>query len=247
MIHLRRTVTAIAIAWVAVLVVGCPSKDPGELVEQAQAQLKAREFDRAIGSLTRAVRIDSGLAEVWMLRGRAHGERGFAREDGNDFGRAIHDFTRALMLRPDLADAFYFRGSAFHAVGRTEDAFRDLGRAIELRPGFAEAFLLRGTIHASLGRYDSALVDLDQALGLSPGEPSVHMVKGLVYEEMGRDDDAVVAYESFISLVGTDPTMAVEVEAMEQRIHEIKSGLKTRVLADPHKDSGSGKDDPGRE
>jgi Flp pilus assembly protein TadD len=247
MAHPRHAVLAIAIVWLAVLQLGCPSKNPGELVEQAQAQLKARKFDQAIGSLTRAVRIDSGLAEVWLLRGRAYGERGFAREDGNDFGGAIHDFTRALMLRPDLADAFYFRGSAFHAVGRTEDAFRDLGRAIELRPGFAEAFLLRGTIHASLGRYDSALVDLDQALALSPGEPNVHMLRGLVYEEMGRDDDAVVAYESYISLVGTDPTMSVEVEAVEQRIHEIKSGLKTRVLVDPHKDSGSGKDSPGRE
>jgi Flp pilus assembly protein TadD len=246
MIHLRRAALLLAVTWVAVLVVGCPSPEPGELVEQAQAQLNSRKFDQAIALLTRAVRMDSSMVEAWFLRGKAYGDRGCDREDGKDFGRAVGDFTRALVLRPDMADAFYFRGSALNALGKSENAFLDLGRATELKPDFPEAFLLRGTIQASLGNYDSALVDLDHALELSPGDPTVHMVKGLVYEEMGRKDDAIAAYESYISLVGTDPTMAVEVEAMEERIHEIKSGLRVRVLVDPHKGPGSGEDIPQR-
>jgi len=184
--------------------------------------------------------------DAWLLRGKAYGDRGYVREDGKDFGRAIGDFTRVMALKPDKADAFYFRGSAFNAVGRPEEAFRDLGRAIELKPDFAEALMLRGTIRAAHGQYDTALVDLDRALEVNPGDPTVHMVKGMVYEEQGRNDDAIAAYESYISLVGTDPAMAVEVEAMEQRIHEIKSGLRVRVLADPHKDPGTGTDIPGR-
>ena len=108
--------------------------------------LKQGKYDEAIGDFTRAIEIDSGLAE-------AYNNRGMAFVMKRDYDQGIRDFTKAIEIKPGLAEAYFNRGTAFTeryifseqsgydardwGSGHLDQAIRDFAKACEL--GFQEA------------------------------------------------------------------------------------------------------------
>ena len=97
------------------------------LVSQSNTDINAGNYDRAIATLSEAMRLnpnDEGLAS--FKRGIAYGSKG-------DYDRAISDFSEAVQLDPKSVLAFRNRGLAYDKKGDYDRAIADFTEAIRTR------------------------------------------------------------------------------------------------------------------
>ena len=130
------------------------------LVSQSNTDINAGNYDRAIATLSEAMRLnpnDEGLAS--FKRGIAYGSKG-------DYDRAISDFSEAVQLDPKSVLAFRNRGLAYDKKGDYDRAISDFSEAIQLDPKYALAFYSRGLTYQTKGDNDRAIVDFSEAIRL---------------------------------------------------------------------------------
>ena len=130
------------------------------LVSQSNTDINAGNYDRAIATLSEAMRLnpnDEGLAS--FKRGIAYGSKG-------DYDRAISDFSEAVRLDPKSVLAFRNRGLAYDKKGDYDRAIADFSEAIRLDPKYALAFYSRGLTYQTKGDNDRAIVDFNEAIRL---------------------------------------------------------------------------------
>lgn len=129
----------------------------GAIVDLALAYRKARQYDRAIKELHRAVGIDPG-------RGRPHFQLGITFVQIGRWTEAIRELEIAVKSSSDANPRFEaYLGYAYAAAGRPGDARRVL-RALEsrARQQYVSSFGL-ALIHDALGEKEAALTALERA------------------------------------------------------------------------------------
>jgi tetratricopeptide (TPR) repeat protein len=99
---------------------------------------------------------DLQLAEAYLNRGVAYGNRG-------NYDKDIADQTRAIELDPQLALAYDARGVAYATRGDLDRAVADYDKAIELKPDFGYAYYARGLAYVAKGNPAGALNDFRRA------------------------------------------------------------------------------------
>jgi tetratricopeptide (TPR) repeat protein len=104
---------------------------------------------------------DLQLAEAYLNRGVAYGNRG-------NYDKDIADQTRAIELDPQLALAYNARGAAYAARGDLDRAVADYDQAIELKPDFGYAYYGRGLAYFAKGNQTGALNDFRRAASQIP-------------------------------------------------------------------------------
>jgi tetratricopeptide (TPR) repeat protein len=98
---------------------------------------------------------DLQLAEAYLNRGVAYGNRG-------NYDRDIADQTRAIELDPQLALAYNARGAAYAARGDLDRAVADYHKAIELKPDFGYAYYARGLAYVAKDNPAGALTSAER-------------------------------------------------------------------------------------
>jgi tetratricopeptide (TPR) repeat protein len=93
---------------------------------------QSRRYDAAILDFTRAIALNSNLAEAYDSRGVAYDQKGL-------YARAVDDYDRAIALKADFAEAYFNRGAAFEHQRRYARAVLDYRAALGLDPGLAAA------------------------------------------------------------------------------------------------------------
>lgn len=152
------------------------------------------DYEDAISSYTRAIKIKPDYAEAYVNRGNAYlrqqmydearadfdkaisskmdfaeayNGRGLANltgAEGDDINGAIAYFNKAIELKSDYAEAYFNRGVAYHREQNNDRAFTDLTRAIELKSDYAEAYYERGLIYSEAGRFTIAAEEYQTAI-----------------------------------------------------------------------------------
>ncbi|MFY9687242.1 MAG: tetratricopeptide repeat protein, partial [Pseudolabrys sp.] len=169
------------------------------LVSQSNTDLNAGNYDRAIATLSEAMRLnpnDQGLAT--FKRGIAYGSKG-------DYDRAIVDFSEAVRLDPKSVLAFRNRGLAYDKKGEYDRAIADFSEAIRLDPKYALAFYSRGLTFGTKGDNDRAINDFNDAIRLNPNYAPAFGNRGLAYDRKGNPDRAIADFNEAIRL---DPKYA---------------------------------------
>src|SRR5262249_12384483 len=92
-----------------------------------------REFRRAVGDYSEALRLGFGGATVFLHRGMAYANLA-------EFDRAIADYDDAIRLDGRLAAAVHNRALARAALGQTRRAADDLEEAIRFDPARADVY-----------------------------------------------------------------------------------------------------------
>jgi Tfp pilus assembly protein PilF/GR25 family glycosyltransferase involved in LPS biosynthesis len=90
----------------------------------------------ALQQFSRALAINSNVAESWNNRGAVLNELRRHVE-------ALGDFDRAISINPSYAHAFFNKGNTLMALGEQEEALAAYNRAAALEPNFTEAWLCR--------------------------------------------------------------------------------------------------------
>jgi Flp pilus assembly protein TadD len=100
-------------------------RDAIEALSQGIDHLRNNEFEHAVKAFTRAVELDSELAEAYNGRGAAHGLIG-------DTDQGIADCSEAIRLRPGEAKFYRTRGLIYRDAGEEAKARSDLAKSEEL-------------------------------------------------------------------------------------------------------------------
>ena len=162
-------------------------------------------FPKATAAATRAIELDSLLAE-------AHASLGFLYASNGSFEKSAASFRRALQLDPNAALSHHFYSLLLMEEGRLEDATRENRRSLELDPSLPIANTNRGIILAQREQFDSARIELRRALDLSPRNPLAHHYLGAIEAAHGRYAQALPhlreAYRETPTLPGVSGALA---------------------------------------
>ena len=93
-----------------------------EWVDQGNAYMSKREYQKAIEAYTEAIQ----LRPVDAL---GYGQRGFAYLSLHQFARAMADFTESIQYDPNDMMAYYGRGMALWGLGDRVKALNEIRRA----------------------------------------------------------------------------------------------------------------------
>ncbi|MCB1826333.1 MAG: tetratricopeptide repeat protein [Candidatus Competibacteraceae bacterium] len=109
----------------------------------------------------------------------------------SDPQRAIEDGERLLSQNPNNAELLNSLGSAYHRLGRLEEAFAAYTRAIELDDRLVEAYVRRSLVNIDEGRYQEAIRDCTDAINLARNHAQAFNNRGLAYMTIGYLDRAL--------------------------------------------------------
>ena len=190
---------------------GLTSVSPPFLTETAEEFLRQGNKNRsegyiedAIGNYTRAIELNSRLAEAYVGRGDAW-------MDGEEYESAIADYDDALRLNPDDAVAYFYRAFAYAVQGELDRAISDYSDTLRLTvidELALAAHANRGNAYRDQGEYDLAISDCDEALGLNPDDEvaaALYFNRGNSYFDQGEQDQAIADFDAALEL---DPELA---------------------------------------
>jgi serine/threonine protein kinase/tetratricopeptide (TPR) repeat protein len=144
----------------------------------------------AIQSATRAIAIDSTLADAQMAMGGA-----LASEF--KLAQARHYLETAIGLEPGNAPAHFWYGIMFRLAGDVDGDLRELGRAAELDPLSPVTRSNLAYAYYATGRMSEAIEQARRVLEIdSTAYPAAYFYLGLPYLFSGKPDGALAAFAS---------------------------------------------------
>ena len=152
-----------------------PTEEEGEpapspikaLLGHASAAFEAGGYERVIELASRAIDLDPGNVNAYILRGQAYGE------GRQDYERAIADLATINRLAPSLADAWGNRGWYLILLGRWREAQEVTARARALDPNYFAWTINLGHAYLLQGNREQAQYWYRRALTLVPDEASL--------------------------------------------------------------------------
>ncbi|NJO47850.1 MAG: tetratricopeptide repeat protein [Oscillatoriales cyanobacterium RM2_1_1] len=202
---------------------------PQDLIDQANAYCALKNWELAIATCQKALRIQPDLAVAYKIQGNALqmlGEVPAATRAyekalelnpeyaevcanlGSLYGqqerleKAISYYQQALRLKPDFAGAYRNLAKIFTRSGNPEQAVQCIARAHSLEPDRATAaeYLELGQFHLQQSQLAKAAACFEQALKLDPQQAAAHQGMGEIYRQQGEGQNAVAAYEKTLEL-----------------------------------------------
>ncbi|MBI5034238.1 MAG: tetratricopeptide repeat protein [Chloroflexi bacterium] len=153
------------------------------------------KYDLAIADYTRAIELDSTVADYVFLRGLSY-------EWKKEYARSIVDYTAAIKLNPNNAEYYYRRGVCDHFQRDYKSAVADHSSAIRLDPKKADYYQSRGNAYSWLNEYDKAIADHTKAIELDPTKPNYFWERAKRYSRKSDYDRAIADYSRALALDG---------------------------------------------
>ncbi len=175
-----------------------------ELAEQmGQARLDRKDWERAIGHLTQALRIATLAPSTGELFKDAPSTMKVEK-----LGFKVPLVTNADKpatgdeKNPETASVHYKRGLAYLGKGDTTKALMDFTAAINVNPQYREAFVQRAAILHARQKFDEEIKDLSRVLAIDRYDPQAYLQRGLAYSAKG---DRAAAFHDFSDAIRYDP------------------------------------------
>jgi Flp pilus assembly protein TadD len=130
-------------------------------------QVSAGEFEQAIASWEKALKINPNLSEAWHNRGSALGRLGKYEE-------AVESFQSALVIDPDNYQAWNDRAHALYQLQNWTEAINSWNNAIKIMPGNHLFWYNRGCALEQLEHWDIAIASYEKSLEIKPDFQPAH-------------------------------------------------------------------------
>lgn len=167
------------------------------LVSQGDTDANTGNYDRAIATLSEAIRLNPSGALAFYSRGMVYGKKG-------DYDRAIADYDEAIRFDASDSLAFINRGLAYERKGENDLAIADYNEAIRLDPNDAFALNSRGIAYGMKGDYDRAIADFNKSILLDSKRAVAFGNRGLAYGRKGDYHRAIADFDEAIQLNPND-------------------------------------------
>ncbi|MGJ3246902.1 MAG: tetratricopeptide repeat protein [Elainellaceae cyanobacterium] len=176
-----------------------------DYVKQGDVLGLEEQYQEAIASYDKAIRLNPDLPTAWLGKGTALRKSGAYEE-------AITCNERAIALQPDIPWGWFGKGYAHRNLHQYENALECYDRAIQLKPDYFRFWNHRGYVLVKLGRDDDALESLDRGQRLKPDYGNPYYVRAYYYILQGKIDPAIEQlrqafyyYPTLKSLIQSDP------------------------------------------
>ena len=191
----------------------------------AICQLKNRQLNECIASLTTCQVLNSKFLGTYLLRGFAYGEVG-------NFDAALHDFEKAEEL--DTAKEFRYdillnRGVVFLRNNKIEESINDFNTAITLRPELPKALINLANALGEKGEESEALRRITKVTGDHPSSFKAHHFRGKLLSKAGDAQAALAEFEQAIACSKNDEDKAASLLEIA-KIH-LRATLHEEVVA----------------
>jgi tetratricopeptide (TPR) repeat protein len=191
----------------------CPQREP-ILLSLAQAQVLAREFDKAIGTAERVLRDHPEEAAALKIRGNAAYLSG-------DFDKAKDTFITLLDRHPVDEDGAYMLGRIYYQEGYLDLAIGQFERVLKINPGSYKALDNLGLCYQALGDDDRAMRYFLTAIKLvEKDHPEYEWPYTNIADLFLKNGDAQRAFDAAAKASNRNPTSArsfyVGAKALEQ-------------------------------
>ncbi len=164
--------------------------------EQGILLLEEGNYDEAIASLTKAVRLSLGnLGEILLFRGIAYRLKG-------DLLRALADYDASLEQDAYSAEVYCERGKLFLSQEKFKEALQDFNFALTIDETLVEARLQRALTHEEMGLYTETDYDLSLIIQQNPSLSQPYEVRGRVRAEQARFAEAIADLERYLRMGG---------------------------------------------
>ena len=164
----------------------------GESYEAGLRLYTVARYPQAILAFDRAVSLAPGMADGYLMRGRAYAIDG-------KIDRAIEDFGKAIEKRPSDTQALLGRGRCWLELKDFRAAIADADRAIALDSRFSAAYNLRGLAVRGMGDPKRAIPDLTRAIELSPDSYN-YFQRGATYQALNEHRLALQDFDQMIAI-----------------------------------------------
>jgi tetratricopeptide (TPR) repeat protein len=177
------------------------------LISRGTIACDKRQNEKAISSLSEAIRRSPALSLGYLMRGVCFRSLGQNQE-------AVQDFTKTIetsgISRPANAFIYQMRGEALAAAGRTEEAQQDLSKALQMDSQLAGGIYNdRANIHAEHRQWLLAAEESARWAALHPTIASGFKRLGDALDNAGQSREAVAAYTKAIGLTTEPKSLAV--------------------------------------
>ena len=124
-------------------------------------QVSAEDFQGAIASWDKALRLNPNLSEAWHNRGSALGRLGKYEE-------AIQSFNKAINIAPERYQAWNDRAHALYQIQKWQQSVESWDKALSIMPDHYQFWYNRGCALEQLQRYDESISSYEKALEIKP-------------------------------------------------------------------------------
>jgi hypothetical protein len=104
-------------------------------------------------------------------------------------------FSHAIEVTQNNYMAYNNLGSAYHKLGRYQEAIESYKQAIRTNPDYAFAYVNLGSAYHNLGRYQDAIETYKQVIIIKPDYAKAHLNLGVIYLETGKKGLALEEYK----------------------------------------------------
>jgi tetratricopeptide (TPR) repeat protein len=193
------------------------------LIAARQAQARS-DYAAAANYYRQAVKINSGVAELWANLGLMEHETG-------DYVQAIQSFQRAARLQPSLYVPNLFLGIDYVHIGKAEEAVPFLLKAEKINAADPQAPLALGRAYSSLRSFPAAIRAYSRAITLNPQDGSAWFAFGISILDQVEADGRKISADGQNSSYAK--ALLAESLAEQSRFKEAAEQYKTAIAANP--------------
>lgn len=186
-------------------------------ISRAGYYIKNRRLDNALDDIQKAVKLEEGDGDVYMMRGIVHHLR-------NENVQAINDFERASANEAYTLQALSYMAKCNNALHDYDAAVSAADRGITIDSDFLNLYVNRGVALFYLERYDEAQKDFSIVIQKknkvnTAAVEAAYRFRGMTRDKAGDEENALKDYRMFLKYQPDQRVIrkrADELEAMLQ-------------------------------
>jgi len=176
-------------------VVALYPQDVPSLQKLSHLYIILQQYQEAMNTLDKALRVDPQDASTYFLRGLTLQETGkeeeaikayrFSTELDADMidawiilEKAINEYRKIILLDPGYSDAHFNTGLAYLELDSTQLAYKSFDLVVKTDPTNSQAYYYRGLTGELIGKLAQAKQDFEQTLNMDPSfQPAQESLK----------------------------------------------------------------------
>jgi tetratricopeptide (TPR) repeat protein len=199
-----------------------------QALKQARFMLDRRDAMGAHKIASDLLKANPGLAEAYLVRGRA-----FYQE--SMYPEALDDLNKYAGLKPSDATGYYLRGLAHASLGHSNEALADADQLQRLAAADTRGHFLRGFTRLLAARYQQADDEFSAGIKIRAND-SLYVNRALARMELGRYADAEADLQQAYAINARNAGIAAirgQLQVRTGRIEQAEASFRDALAIDP--------------
>jgi tetratricopeptide (TPR) repeat protein len=229
---------AIALAILVILGWGLNSPE-NKAIQAGKNLIKKQQYQEAIESFDRAIKIRPDGAEAWL-------QKGYCFWQLDLFDRAISCYQKVIEIDDSNEYAYLGLGLNLYGLNKYSEAIFYLEKLVKLDPHQSDAYYYLGLSHQRSQNLVLADVALSKAVSLSPTNSSYLYAKATLMYELKNYPSAIETYQNLVKIAPKEATGWYDLAccyALQNNFDLALDSLKSAIALEPDKLKASARTD----